>query len=1004
MALPAAAQVPSYLRFHYEVPSAGRLSSRASIATAKRCAKLSKRQLKNPRIRKMCKEAAQKRSPRRVVTKSINMRKITSRASSSPGLRIPASDGYGSVGIEFVRDSRSEFRSVVFTLRRLPSGEVLSGLRPSENAAPYSAWGDTSLGIRRTKLVEGVYVVGVEICSQQNGNGTCRAVGPDFMFLVGNIEVVEPTPTVTPDATPTPIPTQTPTPTLTPSVTPTQTATPTSTSTVTPTQTPTATPTSTPTSTTAPSTPVIIPGNVDEAPVLRQSLSLEGTWQVAQGTGTSFLPISIPDYKGQSEHGIKTYRRSVTVPSDFAGKKLSLFFENIVAMAELYINGVRIPLQDDFTAFKPFEVDVSNSISAGATFELKLVVKDARSLPGVGVDSSGKLIRIAYPIGGKVNDAGSPSGGIQGTVELRARGTPVHIQDATIKTNVNSRILSVDYTLKNVSGSNQLIVLRGDVHLPGTTQVDRTLMQQVSLLPYEQKQVSIDQYWDTVQLYSPDTPVLYHLQSSVIQNGAVVDSEIRRFGFRQIAIQGRSFTYNGIPFNPYGTYETFDNDYYTPIERFSKLNLRSTVRQMKEMGIDIMRHHHHTLPIWALDVMDEEGLVVVQDAPIWAREYYHCGDNGSRIRCADSHYEQLTLRLMKQFEHMVAQQKNYPSVFAWIISNEAKVPFTIFNNSQLNRLADKLRELDGERPVIAEGDATLSDRIQGQDMVSFHYPEGWDCTPVDASSTGDWCRRSGLTDFGYSQFISSTDNRPVGVGEMLHTKKWGPVPGCRYWAVTDTQKREQRRDDELNKWWLGIILRGMRVTGWTDVRPQITGFGMVDLGYRPARGETGVASWEHDQCETYEPTRGLLLKNALADVALYDHDYDKLGINPFVTQNRNTNQAVQAGGQFPMLNVGQYLTRKLFLFNDEFDTTTVTAEVLIRSAGQTLRSVSKVFSVPLGGKKQLTLSLQLPNLNGQNAEIVYRTYKRGLLTFEETKVFRTVSTATGAQAFVDVTE
>lgn len=964
----AFADVPATLRFFYEAPTTAALvtkrvtpasckayvaGTRTSKALAARCKpKLLK---KDVRVRmRVIRQGGKKQFVGTIGVKTAAL--VQARAGNSSNVfTIPASGNSANVGIQFIPPAGSSFQSAKFELLD-SENKSFPGLRPFENYHPFSAFGDDSTGIRRANFALGLYRVSVWVCTKKNGENPCTQTVEEFEFSVG-------TP-IQPDPDPDPNPDPEPTPTNTP----------------------------------MPQSEVITidPGTFENAPPLRDLVSLAGTWTMTvNGTNSS---VVVPDYVGTDDLNVRSYSRSVTVPSSFNGRKLRLYFENLAVKSRVYVNGTKV--FDDFSAFKPFEVDVSSLVQAGSSFNLRVDLEDARHLPGAdyyNMTNGAKVITsVRYPVGGLISDGSGLKAGIMGAVELRAYGVPVSIEDAFVTTEVTpQKVIRVAYTLTNHSASSKSVILRGDIHLAGQATIAKTLRQAVTLAANEKRVVTLDSTWPTAQLYTPDSPVLYHLQSSILENFVLRDESVVRFGFKEVKIDGRNFLLNGVRFNPQGSYETLGDDYYTPKEMFTLATFPATAEALRDMGIDVLRHHHHPLPNAFLDIAAQKGLFIANDAPLWARQYFNCRDksnNDQIIRCSSSHYAQLAAELADQYRAWVPTVRNNPAVFEYITANEARTfgDPDIFTEAQIDQLASVLTSLDPSRPVVAEGDATFGSRMWNQQVVSFHYPEGYDCTP-DGWGRYSWCGSmvKWANDFGYGRYLAQNDARPVVVGEMLHTKSWGPLPGCNWAGLSDTAKRENYRSDEVNKWWIPVVVRGMRAKGWTDIRPQMTGFGLVDLGYRAARREDGQASWEHDQCESYEPKRGELLKNSLASIAIFDETYDRLGVSPFITENRNTNRAVTNTGVFPSLQAGGSVQRTLNLFNDSLQSANLDVQIVLKVGTNTVDSISQSFFVEAGQMKPLTLGLTVPGISSQRISLTRIVRRNGTEAFREESFFTT---------------
>lgn len=647
-------------------------------------------------------------------------------------------------------------------------------------------------------------------------------------------------------------------------------------------------------------------------PPLREQISLNGTWDEG---GT------VPEYMGVAGLDQRTYCRLVTVPAGWTNKHIKLEFGAINFIGEIYVN--KELLLRHVGGWNPFTVDITDKVTPGSIFELKVIVKGPKHAPIV--DERGKF---QWPVGGWSN-----KGGIADDVYLRAYGA-VHIEDAFIKTSVGEKRLTVDYTLKNEDTKERTVTIQSDAVKASGGRVEKKLQSTVTLAPGERRVVTVSETWTTPTLYWPDAPALYLLKSRLLENDSVVDQETRRFGFREIKIVGNQFTWNNVRINLFGEYQAFGNAYYVSPTLHMPANWPGTIDKLKDMNIRVLRWHHNPVPQYVLDVMDEKGLLACDESANYARDYHK--ETNKAIYVAN---------FKKWVEAWIKADRNHPSVYIWNATNEMTYPhLSGFSDGQCREMGDAIRRYDTTRPVGYDGDAGNGRKKYGnvEDVcLNHHYPEGYNKEP-----------RGSIYSWGSMVHPS----KPTGAGELLHTKS--PLP-------------EVQAAVERNRWWLGIWTRGMRYTNWTDVRPAWYWFASKDM-------ENPDPLWQ---------VRGMNMRNALAPVALFDKEYDDLGITPYVT-------GTTPGGRLPAVEAGSTAKRALILYNDEFRDTRVTVEVLIKSGGRIYAEGRRTFNVPLGEHIDFPCSFQVPYAVGRQMELVLITRKRGVQKFEETRRFTVTDSET----------
>lgn len=136
------------------------------------------------------------------------------------------------------------------------------------------------------------------------------------------------------------------------------------------------------------------------------------------------------------------------------------------------------------------------------------------------------------------------------------------------------------------------------------------------------------------------------------------------------------------------------------------------------------------------------------------------------------------------------------------------------------------------------------------------------------------------------------------------------------------------------------------------------------------------------------------MKNSYAPVALFDKDYDDLGIKPLMYN------------LYPVVRAGDTLNRKLILYNDEFEDTVITVEVVVKSSEthqvvynytgektpkkKIVAEGSRTYFLPLGEHAVIPCTFQVPAMKEgfvDNFEVDLITRKKGIIKFIETKVY-----------------
>jgi hypothetical protein len=273
-------------------------------------------------------------------------------------------------------------------------------------------------------------------------------------------------------------------------------------------------------------------------------------------------------------------------------------------------------------------------------------------------------------------------------------------------------------------------------------------------------------------------------------------------------------------------------------------------------------------------------------------------------------------------------------------------------DAELLSLGDAIREHDPTRPVTYDGDGDVGDAV-----VNWHYPEGYEELP---RREGPRTRSVGPSESIYGWATMGAEKSPARLAGWREGDNYGPTlaPGKptgvgEFLACPWVQ---ELKPDVF--WWHGTWCRGLRYTGYTDIRPYTLSW-----------------SWSAE-----EPEARRNLANSFAPIALFDKEYDDLGIAPLMK------------GELPELAAAAMAGRALVLYNDEWRDTTVTVEVEIRIGDTVYARGTRTMELPLGEHIDIPCSFQVPCVDGIPLEMVLRTYKSGVMRFEEAKLFRVAPT------------
>ncbi len=190
----------------------------------------------------------------------------------------------------------------------------------------------------------------------------------------------------------------------------------------------------------------------------------------------------------------------------------------------------------------------------------------------------------------------------------------------------------------------------------------------------------------SVEAWSTERPRLYELHVALrAPAGDHVDDTRFRVGFRRVEIRGVDLLINGRRVFIRGV-NRHDFDQHTG-RVISVDSMRADLVQMKQFGFNAVRTSHYPNDPVFLDLADELGLYVIDEADIESHAF-------QSTLCDDSRYlDQWVTRISR----MAERDKNHPSVILWSLGNESG------HGLNHDAAAAWLRGFDPSRPLHYEG-------------------------------------------------------------------------------------------------------------------------------------------------------------------------------------------------------------------------------------------------------------------------------------------------------------
>lgn len=360
-----------------------------------------------------------------------------------------------------------------------------------------------------------------------------------------------------------------------------------------------------------------------------------------------------------NKHGYAWYRKTFKITESKQGKRFFLYFEGVGSYATVWLNGKKVGYHAGGRT--TFTLDVTAAIK----------LNNQENILAVRADHPANIQDLPWVDGGCSTERGFSEGSqpmgifrpvhLMVTNELRVEPFGVHIWNDN-KISEKAAILNLSTTVKNyslrpknVSIINRLLDQNGKPvkELKKTTTVPAG------------KEIQIDQQTDKIinpKLWSLENPYLYTLQTTVMENGKIVDELKTPYGIRWISwpiddqAAQKQFFLNGKPvfINGIAEYEHLIGQSHA----FSNEQISSRVRQIKAAGFNAFRDAHQPHNLLYTDYWDKEGILC------WTQMAAHIWYDTPEFR--------------KNFKSLltdwVKERRNSPAVVLWGLENESTLP------------------------------------------------------------------------------------------------------------------------------------------------------------------------------------------------------------------------------------------------------------------------------------------------------------------------------------------
>ena len=407
-----------------------------------------------------------------------------------------------------------------------------------------------------------------------------------------------------------------------------------------------------------------------------------------------FCPESKLSGIEQKDHLLSVwYKRELSIPHDWSGKRILLHFQAVDYDATVWINEIEVGRHRG--GFSPFSIDITEFIQPGESKQLVVRARDRDDMP----QPRGKQTR-AYEGEGALYGRTT---GIWQTVWMEPV-PQIHLKRPRITPDLLSQSFLIEQGITNSRPGTILQITLSDSEgeiVTESVNADMNFTPMISIKIPDERLV----------LWKPGDPNLYYLTIKLLDaTGEIIDSATSYAGMRNITISGKSIRINGdVVFQRL----VLDQGYYPDglMTAPSDEALLNDIKLSMAAGFNGARLHQKVFEERFLYHADCLGYIV------WGE----FGDWGARSLSALPHHQTFSPSYITEWLEVLERDYSHPCVVGWCPLNETWQPITDFI-SELDDITRGMylatKAMDQTRPVLDT--SGYSHRMIDTDIYDSH--------------------------------------------------------------------------------------------------------------------------------------------------------------------------------------------------------------------------------------------------------------------------------------------
>jgi len=401
-------------------------------------------------------------------------------------------------------------------------------------------------------------------------------------------------------------------------------------------------------------------------------------------------PFDIPE----DNNPVGSYRRKINIPENWKNRQVFISLGAVKSAFFIWVNGKKVGYSEDSKLAAEF--DITKYVQAG---ENTIALQVYRWSDGSYLECQ-DMWRIS---------------GIERDVYLYS--TPkLDIRDfkavGTLDNTYTNGLLNVDVTVENYKIDQRTNHSRPDsfyVALNLTDARGNTVWKDETglktVLGNYKNNLSFKTQISNVKNWSAEVPYLYTLYITLKdKNEHVIEVIPQRIGFRSVEIKGSDLLVNGKRIFLKGVNRHEHNA--TQGHTLTHEDMRKDMEMMKKLNVNAVRHSHYPPDPYWMELCDEYGLYVIDEANIESHGRYYS------LETSFANDKQWRIPHLERITRMYERDKNHTSVITWSLGNEAG------NGVNFYEAYEWLKQRDF-RPVQYE----RAENDFNTDMIVPQYPD-----------------------------------------------------------------------------------------------------------------------------------------------------------------------------------------------------------------------------------------------------------------------------------------